>query len=31
MKEDGCGRNRYEGGNIDDREGIFCFEGDFEV
>jgi hypothetical protein len=27
IKEDGCGGSEYEGENLDDRDGIFCFEG----
>jgi hypothetical protein len=31
MKEDGCGRSRYKGEDLDDEDRIFCFEGGFEV
>jgi hypothetical protein len=31
MEEDGCGSSGYEGGYFDDKDGIFCFEGGFEV
>jgi hypothetical protein len=31
IKEDGCGRSKYEGKNLDDEDGIFCFEGENEV
>jgi hypothetical protein len=30
MKEDGCGRIGYEGENLDEEDGILCFEGGFE-
>jgi hypothetical protein len=30
MKEDGCRKGEYEGENLNDKEGIFCFEGGFE-
>jgi hypothetical protein len=29
MKEDGCGRIGYEGENLDEEDGILCFEGGF--
>jgi hypothetical protein len=31
IKEDGCGVSKYEGENLDVWDGIFCFEGGFEV
>jgi hypothetical protein len=27
MKEDGCRRSEYEGADVDDWNGVFCFEG----
>jgi hypothetical protein len=30
MKEDGCRRSRYEGENLGEDDGIFCFEEGFE-
>jgi hypothetical protein len=27
MKKDGCRRSGYEGENLDEVDGIFCFEG----
>jgi hypothetical protein len=26
-EEGGCGSSKYEGENLDDYDGIFCFEG----
>jgi hypothetical protein len=31
LKDDGCGRREYKGGNLDEYGDIFCFEGGFEV
>jgi hypothetical protein len=31
MKEDGCKGSGYEGEKLDDKDGIVCFEGGFEV
>jgi hypothetical protein len=31
IKDNECRRSGYEGENVDDEDGIFCFEGGFEV
>jgi hypothetical protein len=31
IKGDGCGRMKYEGEDLHDKDGIFRFEGSFEV
>jgi hypothetical protein len=30
IKDDECGRSEYEGKNVDDKDGIFRFEGEDE-